>query len=1045
MKKKFSSAFIWVLLVLFLPVLCLAEGAAVLISLKGSVMISENGKDSWEKAVSGMSIPEGFYIKVGKQSEAALMLKDRSQIRLWDDSVLCLKKSGSAPGEKEQKKGLLHFLKGQFWMRNKRRVIKPDINTASLNMSIKGTELKVEVNENTSETRVTALEGKILCENASGATIITRGIEAVAKQNEKIQTHTLINPETSVQWLLITPDVVGPADLFTLTATQKRSVELSRSAMRLLAKNQIQKAYETALEAVRLSPETASANIAMATVLQTRGEFDAALIYAHKGLKTDPYSEPALLRVAELLLGQNKIQPANRLIKQFKGERTGLFHMISGFIFLIKHDNVQAEKSFHTALSMEKDLSRAWVGLGLALYGQGMVSEGLQKLEIASLLNPLSAFPHNYLGKALYEAKEYDETEVEFRRASQLDPNDPTPYLYMAIMAQDNFLPAESIRHLKKAIEMNDNLFISRSRFLLDMDRSIKNINLAKALSSLGLNEWAHHMGNRAIWQDNTNSSAYLFRASEALSLSRVDVATLSDLKRAQLLNPVNSNTFPSYTDYYSLLERPKHLQILEGYAATDETFGATVTARGGQNNHAYLASAHMDTTDGPYNHTGESGRYLDLQYKTEPVFTHQFTLGFTWGEEDHQDARPLQNGFATANDDEAENDYYQVNAGYHWNASANQDLLVSLQYQDRSSDNFNKRFFELVPNIWYNWANSLNQDDKRYRAEIIDIIAYNNHAITIGGSFGKLERDVTNSQVIMPGNNTNIIVDQQTHTAQPEETEIQIFAKDVWTLSKNMMLDLSLGWGQFDADNKKDIRHFLPQIGAMMEVKKNNLIRAAFFKQIQPDYLSATLQPVEVAGFSTITGVPSGTLTESYGLAFDRQLGSRYFASIEAQFKRKQYNTPYRPHPDLKKSWDQEDTRSLGLTLNYLISDQYALSLTQRFTDIAPETPGLDRLDSETGLRFTCVYPFGLTLGTAWWWVDQTFDSANTAGIKGNNFIMGSLSARQSLFDKKMEIFFSLDNILDQSFSYVPEESIAGRDLPWQGIFFLAGFRVKF
>lgn len=1043
MKRLFAGLILSILVITIFPgPLAAAEDAATLVSFKGTVMISENGKDGWMPVKLGMSVPEGYYIRSGKNSEAALMLKDRSQIRLRHNSVLQLKKSGSAPAAPKQKKGVLSFLKGELWMRNKRKVIKPDINTASLNMSIRGTELKLVVTED-NETRVTALEGDILAANETGSTVIKRGLEAISRDGGPIETVTVVNPEGSVQWLLITPDVVGPKDRAPAAPDARMAVDLSRLAMGLLVENKTQAALEKAKEALQVMPDNASANVAMATILQTMGQFDPALGHARKGLAADPLSEPALLRSVELMLGLNQVAAAQNLMAGFHGEKTARSRMVEGFIHLIKQDLALAEKAFETAVSMDRELARAWLGLGLSLYAQGRVPEGLDKMETASLMNPLSAFPHNYLGKALFENEEYEEAEVEFIRAQQLDPNDPTPHLYMAIMAQDRFRPAKSIRHLNTAIEMNDNLFVSRSRFLLDSDRSVKNINLAAALSALGLNEWARHMGNKAVWEDPANSSAYLFRGSEAISLSRVDVSTLSDLKRAQLLKPVNSNTFPSYTDYNSLIDLPEHMAIAEAYAGTDETYGGTLTLRGGTNRHSYLVSGHTDTTDGPDNHTGSSARYVDVQYKTEPVFNHQFVLGVLGGEDDQEDARPLQNGFAEPNDDDTETDYYQINGGYHWRVSSGQDLLVSLSFQKRDSDALQNRFFEFVPNIYYNWKDLLYQDDERWRAEAIDIIRYNNHAFTFGGSASRLERTLDNNQSIL-GSGT-VLANYNAPTDEPDESELRLFARDLWGITDDLTLDLGAGWCRYDADNKDDVSRFLPQVGAMFDIAGDNLLRAAWFKEIQPDYLSATLQPVETAGFQSVTGVPAGTLTETVGLAFDRQWSSRYFASIDALYTRKKYNSPYSPHPDLAGAWTEQDTKSLGLTLDYLISDCYAVSLTQRFTKVEPNTPGLNRQDSETGIRFTCAWPFGLTLQTAWWMVDQEFDDPAAAGIDGDHFVIGSVSARQSLWNKKLELFLNIDNILDQSYSYSPEESIAGLDLPWQGIFVLAGFRIKF
>jgi len=447
--------------------------------------------------------------------------------------------------------------------------------------------------------------------------------------------------------------------------------------------------------------------------------------------------------------------------------------------------------------------------------------------------------------------------------------------------------------------------------------------------------------------------------------------------------------------------------------------------------------------TDGPFDQTGSSSKYLDLKYKTEPVFNHQFNVGLLGGKGNYEDLRPLQNGFAQPNGDDTDYDFFNISTGYHWTISSEQDLLVSLQYQDRDSGILRNRLITPTWGSQFNWVNDFFQDDKRYRAEVIDLVKFKDHKLSIGGALGRRERNIDDFQTFQFYYPINISLPLSNHT-KPEDTEIKVFAKDLWTISDNMMLDLGLGWCQFNADEKNDISRLLPTIGAAWGLKGNNLVRAAYFKEIQPDYLSSTLQPVEVAGFSTITGVPSGTLTELYGIAFDRQWATRYFTSIDIQMKKKEYNSPYLPHPDLSSSWLKEETKSLGFTLEYLLSDRHAVSFTQRFKKIEPETSGFDRKDSETGIRFTCVYPFGLSFQTAWWFVDQRFDTS-TAGIDGGNFIIGSISARQTLYNKKLELFLNIDNILNKKFNYVPEEPTETLQLPWQGIFFMAGFRVNF
>ena len=51
-----------------------------------------------------------------------------------------------------------------------------------------------------------------------------------------------------------------------------------------------------------------------------------------------------------------------------------------------------------------------------------------------------------------------------------LDPQDPTPYFYDAIQKQTTNRPVEALQDLQKAIELNDNRAVYRSRLLLDSD-----------------------------------------------------------------------------------------------------------------------------------------------------------------------------------------------------------------------------------------------------------------------------------------------------------------------------------------------------------------------------------------------------------------------------------------------------------------------------------------------------------------------------------------------------------------------------------------------
>ena len=62
----------------------------------------------------------------------------------------------------------------------------------------------------------------------------------------------------------------------------------------------------------------------------------------------------------------------------------------------------------------------------------------------------------------------------EFRLAKKLDPNDPTAWLYSALLDQQDNLINDAIRDLEKSEELNDNRSVYRSQLLLDQDQAVR-------------------------------------------------------------------------------------------------------------------------------------------------------------------------------------------------------------------------------------------------------------------------------------------------------------------------------------------------------------------------------------------------------------------------------------------------------------------------------------------------------------------------------------------------------------------------------------------
>ena len=99
----------------------------------------------------------------------------------------------------------------------------------------------------------------------------------------------------------------------------------------------------------------------------------------------------------------------------------------------------------------------------------------------------------------------------QFAIAKQLDPNDPTPYLYDAIRLQSENRPIEALRDLEKSIQLNDNRAVYRSRELLDEDRATRGTSLARIYNDLGFAQLGINEATKSLGYDPSSAAAHRF------------------------------------------------------------------------------------------------------------------------------------------------------------------------------------------------------------------------------------------------------------------------------------------------------------------------------------------------------------------------------------------------------------------------------------------------------------------------------------------------------------------------------------------------------
>ena len=1010
-------------------------GKAVALSGR-DVSLSVDGGRSWVPLVTGQSLPAGACVRTGKDSSAALLLNDRSQIRLRANSVFCIKESGSSPGVRPVKKGFYSILKGKVWFRNKRRGPKPLFETPVVTASIRGTEMVLMVDDKANIAEVTVLEGQVRCANQKGEAVIVRGeaVKATAESGPRVV--KVVSPEHEAQWLLLTPEIVGMDERKALGPEELAAVSAAQDGMELLSRGRTEDAMRIVERAMEISPRTAAVNVAMATVLQSLGRFEEALEYARAAHDLAPGSVPALLRLVELFMGLDRVDEARQVLSGFKGGADARIHLMKGYVALAHDDVLRGEQEFRKAISMDPSLAPAHLGLGIALYRKGAFKAGLEEMEKASLLEPLAAFPHNYLAKALYEQGEREEAEVELRRAAQLDPNDPTPHLYLAVLLADRYMAVDGVRALMKSIELNDNRLATRSRFLLDQDRAVRNVSLAYSLAELGLHEWARATGDMAVWDDPTSSGAYLFRASQSVGLRAVDAQTLGDLQRARLLQPVNSNTYVTYTQYQSLMEMPETRGSVWLKGGSDDTLDAGTFVRGGGKGIAFYGDVFYSTTDGPREGTGRAVTQGLLRIKTALSRRHQLMLQALAGHRHEEDLGPWMAGSMRPEDMDSGSDYWNFTLAYHFRQQAGRSLLMS--FASRGMDSAARWRYP-----WqYQYVSSIDTNlyTNSWRWEAVELYRVGSHRITAGGAFEVSYIRPETTMELLPGWG----VESQTFLRKVYEKDGRIFARDLVRQGRlTFVLGLTYCWlhdiwedGRGDFMTREEV---LPEAGVVFSLGRNHRLRVAYFQEIQPEYLSGSLQPMEVAGFKKVRGLMPGTWTWNYAAAWDGQWNDSVFTRLEIQRIERRFPTvAYTP-------WRDERLHQVRLVTDALLTSRLALECTLQGLDFHAVRRHRDRTDISLGLRLTYVHPWGIKAQTALWLVNQNAYGKDYGQEDGDEFAIMSVSLEKSIKDKSGTVYLNLENLFDQEYDYIVLEQVEATQLPWQGFRLIAGIRWNF
>lgn len=1059
-----------------------------LASLEGTVELQRGGAGPWNAARLSDRLCKDDTIRTGRNSRAAISLANDAVMRL--DQQTTLKLLSVTP--KEEERSLLNLILGavQSFSRKPRKFA---VNTPYLNATIEGTEFVLRVAPGQSE--VTVFEGTVIARNDQGRVSVTGGEAAAAQQGRAPVKRIAVRPRDAVQWALYYPPVLAAgqgrsavrraAGLLNAGRVAEARAEIDRAiagnedagaahALRAVinvAQNRKDPALADAQEAVRLSPRSAAARIALSYAQQAHFRLDAARDTLRQAVTDEPNNALAWARLSELWLMLGERGEARRAAQKATAiaPNSARAQTVLGFAALTELRTETAAAAFDKAIATAPSDPLPRLGLGLAKIRGGNLEGGRKDIEIAVSLDSQNALLRAYLGKAYFEEKRDPLDAQQLAIAKQLDANDPTAYLYDAIRKQTENNPGGALRDLQDSIARNDNRAVYRGRLQLDQDRAARGTSLARVYNDLGFTEAGVNEASKSLSLDPGNAAAHRFLSDNYRNVRRREIARVSELLQAQLLQDVNINPVqPSisetnlnigggggpaqagFNEFTPLFERNETRLDVSGLYGNNKTWGGEGVVSATHGPVSLSAGAFHYETDG-YRESNSLEHDI-FDFYAQVAVTPDFNIQAEIRRRDSVSGDQSLN----FNPDQFDPDFKRTleqktgRIGLRYSPTPGSDFLISLISADRHERRDQVIVFPIFGRID---LPTMVKDDGRqgeaqylYKAESVNV--------TAGAAVAKVFRRTK----IGPG---TLAEDFPGFLCTPvcvipplpagttlvtETTERERIGHERGYLYINANLPSSVTWtigGSVDNFKQRDLdlTEFNPKLGVQWDITKDFRLRGAAFKVVKPVLATnATLEPTQIAGFNQWFDDVNATVSRAYGVGLDWRPTKTLFAGVEVM--QREYEEPILNGSSFVRE-DRDESVFRGY-VNWSLIPQLSTSLQivyDRFSSsstLRADLPtSVDTLSVPFGVRYFAG--FGLFAGLTATYVDQTVerDPASTFGEGTSKFVTVDAMLGYRLPNRRGVFGIQVVNLLDRDFKYQDDGFREFRDDPASGPYF--------
>ncbi len=661
-----------------------AGGEVQLLSFEGVVEVARAGSDQWVPAPAKQAFQPGDRLRTRENSRALLQSAAEGQWRMGESSEVTIVAAKTSGGH-----SILDLFRGFFYFFNRGKGLDLELQHRMASAATRGTDFAVTVGED-GRMEVAVFDGEVDLRNDLGLVTLSAGESGAVFPGRKPETTGRVDAVNVIQWCLYYPAVLDVGEL-ELNGVEQQALNGSLKACRLgdvpaalraypenrlpgsdaervyraglvLAAGQVARAEDLLrqvadkdrpadalrqlIAAVQFrvrerdrEPMLASEWLAESYYRQSRasvepGALEAARKAAQAAVRISPECGLAWARLAEMEFSFGRTAAAlaalNRGLELAPRNANAL--AAKGFLLSAQNRIAPAIEAFNEAIQVDGSLANGWLGRGLCRIRQKQREAGQEDMLTAATLEPQRSVLRSYLGKALADAGKPARAEKELKLARELDPQDPTPWLYSALLNQQNNRINEAISDLETSIRLNDNRSLFRSSLLLDQDRAMRSANLASIYRDAGMADVGLREAARAVSYDYANPSAHLFIADSFNELRdptrfnlRQETVWFNEYLLANLLAPVGAGRLShkiSEREYSRLFETDRVGLDNSTTAQTDGSVRQFTTQFGNLGNTAWSIDLDYQHNAGirPNNELGRLELYQTVKQQITPA-----------------------------------------------------------------------------------------------------------------------------------------------------------------------------------------------------------------------------------------------------------------------------------------------------------------------------------------------------------------------------------------------------------------------------------------